>query len=361
MYMLFRDAPARRLGQAVDPKIVYLRRTYRELINDVKTYYRRAPKAVGSANIFANMIQHFIIDWKIDDAAWAKKVEDQAKGLSRVFGLTSAINRGKIHEKGITLGPNCEEVAIASYDKFEKEGLGKRWRDLTPVKYLYHTRTDVNLPMMNNTTAGKGYGVITVNIPMLLVQYRYWLRWQQQRGVEQLENAYRFVGSIVLPNMVESYLDVAYFNRLSRQAQGIKCLNFPVSHPFYLTDMTPRVDKLVENVNFENSIKGIELEGLAWITPAIVKTNLFEVMEIPREPITYQNEWAYTLARLPYIKYLVTMLKKNPGYDRSQMNEVLIDLIDATNDQVFKTAGNTEMVKALRRDVAILIEEMKKT
>ncbi|MOA69616.1 hypothetical protein D3C78_1979040 [compost metagenome] len=51
---------------------------------------------------------------------------------------------------------------------------------------------------------------------------------------------------------------------------------------------------------------------------------------------------------------------KNPGFDRSQVNEVMIDLIDATNDKVFVTMGDSEFVKALRKDVAAVIEQMKK-
>lgn len=359
MYTLFRDKPSRILGQALDPNIIYIRRTYKTLLEDVKSYYRKAPKHVASSNLFANIIQHFIIDFKLDDASWANKVEEQAKGLIRVFGLTSPINKGKIFTGGITLGPNTEEVAISSSDKFDKTNLAKRWRELTPVKYVYHTRTDTNIPIMNNTTPGKGYGVILVNIPMLLVQYRYWLKWQVDRGVEQLENSYRFVGSYVLPNMIDSYLDIAYFNRLDRQSRNIKNMSFPLAHPFYLTDLTPRVDRLIERVNFEALLKGIEIEGLAWITPAIVKNNLFEVMELPREPITYQNEWAHALARLPYIRYLLNMMKKNPGYDRSQLNEILIDLIEGSRDQIFVNMGDSDFVKTFRKQVAETIQELK--
>ncbi|AEH03478.1 hypothetical protein AVT69_gp052 [Pseudomonas phage PhiPA3] len=310
--------------------------------------------------MFALLCQQFVIDWKIDDAAWAKKVEDYAKGVYRVFGMTSSIHKGKIHEGGITLGPKSEEVAMASLERFETKGLGKTWRDLQPVKYLYHTRTDVNLPIMNNTTQGRAYGVISVNIPMLLVQYRYWLRWQIQNGVDQKENAYRFVGSIVLPNMIESYLDIAFFNRLDRASQHIDNPKFPVSHPFYLTDMSPRLDTLAEYINKEAILKGIELEGLAAITPMIVKNDLFDVIKLPREPVTYQNEWAITMARLPYIRYLIRMMQQNHGYDRSQLNEVMIDLIDSSNDQVYRNMGSSEFVKQFNKQIAETIADLKK-
>lgn len=361
MYMLFRDAPNRRLGQALDPGFVYVRRTYKTLINDVKSYYRKAPKYVESTNLFALLIQQFVINMNIDDSAWVRQIEEQSKGAARNLGLVSPINKGKIFTKGITLGPHSEEVAIASYEKFQREGLGKVWRELKPVRYLYHTRTDTSLPIMNNTTPGRAYGVITVNVPMLMVQYRYWLRWQKNLGIEQFENVYRFVGSVVLPNMIESFLDIAFFNRLDRASQNISNPTFPVQHPFYLTDMNPRVDKLTEKVNFESFLKGIEVEGLAWITPMIVQENLFQVMAIPREPVTYQNEWAYALARVPYVRYLCRMVMRNHGYDRSQINEIMIDLIEATRDQIFSGMGSSEFAKSFRKQVDQLIKDIKKT
>lgn len=361
MYMLFRDVPNRRLGQALDPSIVYIRRTYKTLIQDVKGYYRNAPKYVESTNLFALLIQQFVVNMHLDDSQWIRYIENQATGAARNLGLVSPINKGKIFTKGITLGPHSEEVAMANYEKFKTEGLGKIWRELKPVKYLYHTRTDTSLPIMNNTTPGKAYGVITVNIPMLMVQYRYWLRWQKNLGIMQFENVYRFIGSVVLPNMIESFLDIAYFNRLDRASQDIQNPTFPVQHPFYLTDMNPRLDKLSERVNIEAIMKGIEIEGLAWITPMVVNENLFQVMALPREPVTYQNEWAYALARLPYIRYLCRMVMRNHGYDRSQINEVMIDLIEGSHDQIFTGMGSSEFAKSFRKQVAELIKELKKT
>ncbi|MFO5890539.1 hypothetical protein ACLBSJ_32485, partial [Klebsiella pneumoniae] len=64
---------------------------------------------------------------------------------------------------------------------------------------------------MNNTTQGRGYGVTLVNIPMLLVMYRYWYRWQVEKNPDEVEDTYRFIGSFVLPNMVDSYLDISFF------------------------------------------------------------------------------------------------------------------------------------------------------
>lgn len=359
MYALFRDRPNRLLGQATDPNLKYVRQQYQTLIKDVKQYYRRNPKFVDSRNMIALIIQQFVIKTNVDDPEWINHVDRYSRGFLKEFGITTAINKGKIHTKGVTLGPQSEECVMASFERFDTAGLGKTWRELTPVKYLYHTRTDCTLPIMNNTTPGRAYGVIQINIPMLMVQYRYWRRWQESLGVIQFENAYRFVGSFVLPNMIDSFLDIAFLNRLDRASQDISTPTFPVSHPFYLTDLTPRLKRLEESINFEAILKGIEVEGLAAITPMLVKPNLFEVMQLPREPVTYQNQWVITMARMPIVRYLVRMVLRNHGYDASQLNAIMIDLIEGLNDQIFNTMGNTEFVKSFKRQIQELIRDIK--
>lgn len=359
MYALFRDAPNRKLGQATDPGLAYVRRQYQTLIKDVQSYYRKAPKYVESNNLFALLIQQFEISTKMDDAEWVNHVERWARGVIPRLGIVSPINKGTVYTKGITLGPQAEEIAIASYEKFPTEGLGKIWRDLKPVKYLYHTRTDMMLPINNNSTPGRAFGVLSINIPMLMVQYRYWRRWQFAQGVIQAENAYRFVGSVLLPSMIESFLDIAFFNRLDRQSQGIPNPKFPSPHPFYITDLSDKLGRIEESINFEAILKGIEIEGLAAITPMIVKPNLFDVLKLPREPVTVQNQWAITMSRLPYVRYLVRMVMRNHGYDASQINAIMIDLIEGSNDQIFKQMGNTEFVKVFRKQITELVDDIK--
>jgi hypothetical protein len=359
MYALFRDSPNRKLGQTVDPTLAYVRRQYGILINDVQNYYRNAPKYVASNNLFALLIQQFEINMNMSDPEWVMHIERYSRGAIPNMGITSPINKGKIFTKGITLGPQAEEVAVASFEKFRTEGIGKVWRDLRPVRYLYHTRTDMMLPIMNNTTPGRAFGVISINIPMLMVQYRYWHRWQLARGVIQAENVYRFVGSILLPSLIESFLDIAFFNRLDRASQGIPNPVFPSPHPFYITDLSTRLKKIEDSINFEALLKGIEIEGLAAITPMLVKPNLFDVLKLPREPITLQNQWTMTMARLPYVRYLVRMVMRNHGYDASQINAVMIDLIEGSHDQIFNQMGNTEFVKVFRKQITELIDDIK--
>ena len=132
MYALFREDPIGSKGVTYDPKRPYIQRQVKQQLQDVTNYYRRFPKIVDSKNLIAMIINHFVLEYRSDDAQWAKKVEDQARMLIRTLGLCDAINRGKIFETGATLGPQCEEVVISSIERFPTTNLKASWRDLKP-------------------------------------------------------------------------------------------------------------------------------------------------------------------------------------------------------------------------------------
>jgi hypothetical protein len=358
MYHLFKEMPLHKLGITQSVQLPYIRRIYAGLIRDVQTYYRKRPKFVESQNLIANIIKQFVVEFRSDDLTYAKKVEDQLSKLVGTLGLNSPVNKGKIFP-GVTLGPQTSEVVMASFERFPTEGLGRTWREMKPVRYLYHTRTDVNLPIMNNTTPGKGYGVISVNIPMLLVQYRYWLRHQIQVNGNEVESPMRFVGGYVLPNAIESYLEISWFNRLARNAKGIPNPTYPVAHPFYITDMSARLEQLATETNSYSDQKAIGVEALAAVVPGITQKTLFDIIRLPRDALTLQNEWAIALARFPFIQYLAQMLLQGGRFDRAEMNEIIIDLTESMYDQAFRQQTNNDFMKQFTTQVEALVKQMR--
>ncbi len=358
MYSLFRDNPIGSKGYTLDPKRPYIQRQVKQQIQDVTNYYRRFPKIVDSKNLLALILGHFVLEFRSDDAQWAKKVEDQSRGFIRTLGLCDAVNKGKIFEHGATLGPQCEEVVISSIERFPTDKLKSTWRELKPLRYLYHSRSDINLPIMNNKTPGKGYGVLLINIPMLLVQYRHWVFSNFGPTEPEAINMYKFIGAYALVNSLESYLEIAYFNRLSRMAYGMPATKYPLPHPFYIPDLTPVTDSMAKNTLSQRGMRTGMVTELAQMTPMLLSDTLWNVLQLPRGPVTIQNEWALALARVPYIKYLVDSLKHAPSMDRTQTNEILNELRESLHSQALKQNGNTPMMQRLVKDIEDLVREL---
>lgn len=209
MYDLFKRPATRFTGAMTYPQLAYLNRHFQTQVRDVKKFYYLHPKFVDAKNALGNLLIHIPIRTDLDDQRYSRYVEDMSSGVSRAFGFTSPVYRGKVHESGVVLGPRTNEVVITISTQVDVTNFDREWYKASAVRCLYHTRTDLGLPVLNNTTPGAGWGVTTVDIPMLALQYRYWLKYQVDH-MEQKESVYRFIGGFVLPNMIDSYLDIAF-------------------------------------------------------------------------------------------------------------------------------------------------------
>lgn len=331
-------------GKVIDPNMNYNRYVYRGLIDDVKAYYKKHPKHIDAKNLIARLIYHFQLHFELDDYRYVTRIESQLDSVLRSFGITTISNRGKIHTGGILLGQDTEEIIISDTNRIDTTNLNTKWQSLEPLQYLYHTRTDVNLPIMNNTTAGKGYGVLKINVPMLMLQYRYWVR-SVNANYDQQETIHRFIGRYPIVNLINSYLDIAYFNRLARQSYKLPKTKYPTAHPFYLTDMTDRLDRTAEMTNDKNSLYLNDIESLAYRIPLIINEDLKQLLVNANGAITLQNEWAYWVAFAPYYKYLVNVLKSNQRFDHGDLFELKLEIKEAKSSNVFAGFTNTPVIK----------------
>src|SRR5690606_31898713 len=123
---------------------------------------------------------HIPLRFDLDDSSFVKYVEDIMDPLVKTFGFVSPISRGNVFNKGVTIGNGNPEVIIAHSSPFLIDTTNGKWRDLTPFTYLYHSRTDINLPVMNNHMKGFAYAIGAINIPMLALQYRCWRKRQME-------------------------------------------------------------------------------------------------------------------------------------------------------------------------------------
>lgn len=355
MHELFRTPPRRFTGAHSFPEMAYLKRSFESLIGDIQSYYHRYPKRVDSDNILGNILLHIPQRNDLDDARFLRFVEDTSRGVARAFGITQSTFRGKVHESGVTLGRKTNEILISSFGNVDVDNAPNTWRRWSPLRYLYHTRIDLGLPILNNHSPGKGHGVSVIDIPMMALQYRYWLKWQKEE-MEQKEQVYRFIGGVVLPNTLDSYLDIAFFNRLSRISLGLGVQRFPSPHPFYVTDFSNRVDRLIAKIIDTQERRSGDIEQVAFTTPVLWKNNLFEVMRLPSDPVTRANDWALQIARLPYIKYIVETAVHGDRGDRRFLNEIFTTLIEAGYDNIFSGVGSSDIVKSYKQQLADLVD-----
>lgn len=359
MFSLSNKTPTRaNIGKVTPPERPYLVRVYNDIVNDVIEHYHRYPKRVDSDNIFGRLLTLIPRRWDLDDHRYLRYVDDASEPLSRAFNFVSSSYRGRIYESGVTMGREADEVVITHYEGIPKD-LDKplEWRYWSPIKYLNHSMYDLQLPIMNNHLRVKGSAVISIDIPLMALQYRRWLKRQKVTHEDQRESVYRYVGGYLLPNAVRSYLDIAVFNRLEHIANGKSLLRFPSAHPFYITDLSNRVDNYCKQIIADNKRKQVDLEAFVYNTPLIMEESLHSLMRrLPDQPVTHNNEWAFIAARIPYLRYLVVHGIPRDGGDRHHVNDIYESIIESSYDRVFSGVGSSRVIQGYKRELLRLKE-----
>ena len=357
MHELFTGSPARKGGTSSFPELAYLRRVYEQVFEEVRQYYRVNPKRVGADNFLGKLLKMLPLRWDLNDEDYFHYIDDYSAGVTRAFGIVSPVHSGRVHEKGVTLGDKSNEIVVLNNGTYQSELMGSQWVKLPTYEYLYHTRTDIRAPIMNNTTPGPGYGVGALNLPLMALQYRKWLKLRGE-GEGQTESVFRFVGGVVLPNAVESFFDIAVFNHLNRKYMGSGIPKLVSPHPFYVVDVERRVDQLCDNIIKDLPRRNDDIERLMWSIPMVVNPKLWDVMELPDEPVTRNNEWALAIARYPYVRFAVEAAVRTTSGDRSYLNEIHESVYGLLRDRVFSGKGSMEFVKDAEGKMNTLLDRL---
>lgn len=132
--------------------------------------------------------------------------------------MTSDINYGQVF-KGVFYGPSCDELILYDEEYFNPFYAEKEWMRINAVKVLLHPKSDLALLLPNgrDSSTGGGLAVISVNVPLLAIQYRGFLKSQMLK-IKAEDDAklgiQHFIHMFVLPNMLYNQIDITIMNRL---------------------------------------------------------------------------------------------------------------------------------------------------
>lgn len=359
MFSLFSRPPVRsNIGMITPPEKPYLERVYTEIIKDIVEHYHRYPKRVDSDNLFGRLLTLIPRRWDLDDRRYLRYVDDASEPLSRAFNFVSSMYRGRVYENGVMLGKEADEIIITHHAGIPTDiDQPMNWRYWSPITFLYHSLYDLQMPIMNNHLRVKGKVIVSIDIPLMALQYRRWLKRQKHEIEDQKESVNRYVGGYLLPNAVRSYFDIAVFNRLEHLSDGKRLLKFPSVHPFYITDFSQRIDNALNLIRTDAERRRVDVEAFVYTTPMILEKSLYHLLKrLPDQPVTHNNEWAFVAARLPYVRYLVNhAIGKDVG-DKSYTNTIYESIIESGYDNIFSGVGSSRVIQGFKKELHTLKE-----
>lgn len=327
----------------------------------VKNYYSTRPFAVKSDHILARLLNNLGVSFNHPLERFYDIIDSRALPLSSVFRMTSSINKG-IMFKGNFFGENSEEILMATDDGFNPHAVYRDWKTTSAVTVLMHPKSDLGFTLANGKKSGTetGVSVVQINIPMLAVQFRAFLQDQKVNFIDKgldTRTVAQFIHMYVLPNMLDSQLDIALFNRAYNLVIGAPMGEQTKRHAFYLTDYSKQVDNTYKETiqYFSNNDKHYKIILKSFF--GVTSEDFEKLFVLPDNAPTRQILWAELVARIKVLEFLVKLSPSNGDkLNKSENNFFTRTFKLYESDKVLESV----MSKDTHHEIMYSISEIKK-
>lgn len=344
MFSLFENVSRIQYGKIEAGQIDLGVRQLRSSLKNVQNYYRSRVFTTRSEHVLAKLLTMFALPPTVDPNEMLDIGISRSTHIERLFNFTSSLSRGAPHQ-GVFTHPRNEEILIAYDESFNAISAAKNWMDLEPVKFVWHSFSDITMVPPNGSVprTEEDTVYISINIPMLLFMHRCWLN--DRTSKESLHtNVQQFVASYVLPNMLGSYLDIAIANRffnLVNNMPNSKCL---VKLPFSVASYEKHFDDTFKAL-LKRCRGNISYEAVLRNIPAVSKDNAQEALALPPVMHTMQVWWALLSSRMYVMEALANLPRKAVSGNRQYNREIYLVLKNVSKDGTLAHAGQIEKIQ----------------
>jgi len=315
-------------------KFEYIKRRYAYEINKIKDYYRNRDRAVKNSHILSRLIVMLSPNYNTEDFEYFKIIDTNSRFISKQFNIVSNISNGKVLNNEL-YKDNSYETLIYTNKELDLNTLKLTWMNEVPLRCVQTTSTDINFsfPYENVSLPKSTYSVFELDVNLMLMMYKYWCLDRVKNDMSTNPNV--FIATYVLPNTLESILDMGIFNRFLAYSNNNKVSqNIFNPHPFTILNYSTGIDEILKSILRDVRGEKIYLEQLLLSIPAIGNDTMLPVVKLTNKYYTRQSRWVLWSARMKTIRQLLYILgKKGRNMNRSEITKIPF---------IFKTIKNRE-------------------
>lgn len=370
MYNLFNKTYSSIGSVSLDPNTDLIKRVYTILLNSITKYYRTRVMSVKNNHLLCKIINTGFIPISYDSDRFTEIAYSRSPYIAKHFNLTSPISYGKIFKEIFYL--DCNEIILFDDSDFIHDEVINNWEFVSAVKVINHpfSNTSFLLPSgdsnflsnketysnlgVNYLYSDKGLVTISINIGMLLTQYKGFLLNNIFNTEDKLSIPH-FVHMYVLPNMLQTHVELVLMNRLMNLHYGSPMGVSYKSHPFSMPNYDRKLDSVLSyslkrlkdsTNNFQTMLSNI---------PSISNKSMLESLYMEDVARTKQVWWALLLSRLNIMKFILDVSnERSISNNRGYINALKIDIKNIQRDSTFKMI----LPKDIEQDVNITFNEM---
>lgn len=324
----------------------YLKQGLNRNLETVKKYYYEKPFAVKSNHILIRLLNNLGVSYNINLERFADIADAKANSLSMNFKMSSSIYRGNIF-RDIFYGGDIDEILVSDDSGFDIYEVYNNWKTISAVEVIYHPKSDLDLLLPNGKYIGteSGTAVISINIAKLAVQYRAFLdkEYKVFESGESPRSTAQFIHMYVLPNMLNSHLDIALFNRAYNILTGSRMGISSKKHVFYLTDYKDQVDTAFGQLISFYKDSDRSYKTLLRSFPCVSSGDFESCLRLPDLAPTKQVIWVTVVSRLKALEFVTRLAShSNNSFNRSYNNIILRNFKLYENDKALDIILNED-------------------
>ena len=312
MHGLFQDSNIHRVINN-PPKWHYVKTVIQKNISKIVDYYQYALPAVHLPHILARLIGTDSTPYSLDSDEYVDCI-----GLenTKPLGMTSNYMLGKEHIGGF-YNDQLPHYLLAHNEYFNPFDAISNWKKISPVVTMYHPYVDLECLFPNGKlfTSSNEFSVISINVPMLLLQHKLFIEDQRRNdtGDSNVYGTANYLSGYVLANMLEQQMDIAIFNRLLYTFKNGHPPHVSVQKKYQmaLVDVHQLIDDNIKVILDNISKCDGKIDTILKMIPAISKKNMYEVLNTPDVVYNQQNHWLIILSQLKYFNGILSLAGTN--------------------------------------------------
>lgn len=309
MISIFKDFTTSNVRTFEPGRLDFLRSNTEENLIRTKHHYRRSVYVVPSNHLLVQILQHIQIGSAASDADLYHRAQSMASRFSRALNLNTDSVLSGVNPNANFYGPGIKTyILLQEQSEFLAIDYSKVWADLQPIRSIYHPYSDLEMHVSNGQRNAEvtGEAFLALDLGILAIQYKYWLAATEKYIAKP--NITQFVFQYPLVNLIETETDVAFFNRLYAKLNGSSLYRTTRTNGLALKEITTLADSVIEDFLNRLLTGPRNYYQIARQTPLIFKDDLNEQLTLPDLFFNRQTLGLYTLAYLPYLKYLTKVV-----------------------------------------------------
>lgn len=324
---MFTDVLAVQGPQVGGPTLTPLRYIKERLNNNftrMRDYYQQSGGWVDSRHILIKLLDNLSDGWYQPASVYYDLIIDRYDAACRAVGITTPTSSGYIPATGSFYGRSSKEVYIAVESYADPDRLSLDWKLQSPVKVIRNDYLSLDLHLPDNHGYSAGYAVFSIDVPVLGLMYRMWLREQLQRPEGMRGTPANFIYQYVLPGMLPSQCDVAFINLMRKEVVGIDGLPIQKRQVVNLATPYTFVNKVISTYVEWATIKPRNFSAILATFPQVFSQDVRKTVLTGILPTT-QDKWATTFGEIPLLETLL-VFDMGTGHVANKQAEVEIQI-----------------------------------